>query len=246
MRFIDSHVHLCQYAAIDTLLRGALSCETILLSSGIDKASSLATLTLASQHSHVVSPFVGIHPSEAGREVDLEWILDALAEASGVGEIGLDPKYAEKSPMRDQLRAFEGQVALAEESGKPVQVHSRGAEKECLDVLSSYSLRSVLLHWFQGEGLLGGARDRGYFVSFGPALIQSRKLQGMAASHDPRLVLAETDGPVRFAPLRGASGPSLVPSVVFSLARVWRKSFEESRELVLANSLAYLGAGTKG
>lgn len=246
MRFIDSHLHLSEYPDPRKVIMTAHGCDTLLYSAGVDESSSMTTLRLADSYPAALVPFVGIHPSEAGKSEDLEWVPDALAKAAGAGEIGLDPKYAASSPMKRQVSVFERQISAAERLGKPVQVHSRGAERECLDVLSSSRVGPVLLHWFQGDALLGEVRDRGYFVSFGPAMILSGKLQRMAASVDPHRILVETDGPVGFAALGGASGPSLIPSAVFSLAQVWNTGFQDARELVLENSLAYVGSRTKG
>ncbi len=245
MRFIDSHVHLCEYGDPRGVVAAARACETTLVSSGVDLESSLRTLNLAKEHAGVIRPFVGVHPSEAGKEEDLAWVEEALSTADGVGEIGLDPKYAD-SPMKAQMRVFSELLSAAERAGKPVQVHSRGAESECLDVLSSFRPRAVLLHWFQSEEHLREVGDRGYYVSFGPALLSSGRLQRMVKDHSRALVLVETDGPVPFAALGGASGPSLIPSVVFRIAEIWGTTFQECSTELLANGLAYLGARTKG
>lgn len=228
------------------MLSFARANDMLLLSSGVDRHSSERILGLAREHPDVVQAFVGIHPSEAGKGLDLSWLQSALKDASGAGEIGLDPKYSSLGTESPQMKAFEAQLAAAEKAGKPVQVHSRDAERACLDVLSSIRLKSVLMHWFQGEELVGVIRDRGYFVSFGPALIYSKKLQRIASSSDPRLVLSETDGPVAFEALGGVQGPSLVPSVVFKLAELWRVSFEEGRESISRNGFRYLGVAGKG
>jgi len=58
--------------------------------------------------------------------------------------------------------------------------------------------------------------------------------------------MVETDFPVSFAPLGGARGSWLVPSVLFKLAEVWRMGFEETRETTCRNSLRFLGASEKG
>lgn len=157
----------------------------------------------------------------------------------------MDPKYSEVSPKSPQMAAFLKQLEAVEKMGKPIQVHSRGAEKECLEVLSSFDVNSVLMHWFQGEAELRVADDRGYFVSFGPALLQSKKLQRMASGLDPARVLAESDGPVTFARLGGAGGSSLIPTVVFKLAELWKLTFSEVEQCLLRNSLGYLDTSGK-
>ncbi|MGD1055515.1 MAG: TatD family hydrolase [Nitrososphaerales archaeon] len=245
MRFIDSHVHLCEYREYRPSMNLARSSEAMLLSSSIDRASSMATLEIAKSEPSLVKAFVGVHPSEAGIGDDLEWFEGALHEATGAGEFGMDPNYSEVSPNSLQMTTFVKQLEAVEKAGKPVQVHSRGAEKECLGLLSSYSVKSVLLHWFQGEAELKEADDRGYFVSFGPALLVSRRLQRMASSLDPAFVLAESDGPITFAHLGGAGGPSLVPTVIFRLAELWKLTFSEAGQRLLWNGLRYLDIGGK-
>lgn len=205
----------------------------------------MATLAIAKNEPRLVRAFVGTHPSEAKEGMDFGWFQDALREAAGAGELGLDPKYSEVAPLSLQMTLFMQQLEGAERAVKPVQVHSRGAEKACLETLTSYRVGPVLMHWFQSEVELRGVEDGGYFVSFGPAILQSKRLQRMASSLDPTLILTESDGPVTFRPLGGAGGPSLIPTVVFKLAELWKMTFSESEELLMRNGLNYLGEGEK-
>ena len=244
MRFVDSHLHLGGPDALQALAL-ASSNDTLLLTCGIDQESSWEGVNLAIL-TRTARAFVGVHPSEVLKEPALDWLPGALERASGVGEIGLDPKYSPVGPGSTQVRAFREQLEAAEHAAKPIQVHSRNAEEDCMEALSSFGLKSVLFHWFQDEGRLRRVQDRGYFVSFGPSLVYSKKLQRMAADSARELVLTETDSPVAYVPLGGVSGPSLVPSVVFRLAELWEMTFEEARELVRQNAVRYLGSSEKG
>jgi TatD DNase family protein len=244
VRFVDSHLHL------DTLrgneVRDASGLEMLLFCCGVDKVTSGKTVRTAAQYPEHVKAFVGTHPSEAARERDLEWIAGSLKVASGVGEIGLDPKYSRTGPESAQREVFTTQLEAARRGGKPVQVHSRGAERECLEILETIGPKSVLMHWFQEEILLARVVDSGYFISFGPALINSKKLQRMALECDPRSVLTESDSPVSYGPLGGVHGTSLIPSVVFKLAELWGHAFDETRILTAENALRFLGPAKKG
>ena len=245
--FVDCHVHLVDSVDPGKLLNYAYSTETLLFSVGVDRRSSVSSLSMAREHGAIVRAFVGVHPSESGQERTIEWLEGAAAEASGLGEIGLDPKYAAwEGAMETQVALFEKQLELAERLSLPVQVHSRGAERECLDLLSTYRVERVLMHWFESVDLAGEVAARGYFISFGPAVLYSKRLASVAASFPRELVLTESDGPVSFGPLGGASGPSTVPSVVFRLAALSGEVFEEVRERVLRNALSFLEEGRKG
>lgn len=245
MHFVDSHLHLGEDDASSQAIRFASSAGVRLFSCSVDRSSSETTITMARENPMLISSFVGVHPSEATKQRDIGWIKAAARDASGVGEIGLDPKYSEVAEKSRQMDVFLSQLGIAEELKKPVQVHSRNAERACLNKLGSYRLPSVLLHWFNGEDLLSAAEQRGYFVSFGPSILHSKKLQGMASKYPLELILAESDGPVAFASLKGARGPSLVPTVVFKLAEVKSTPFEEMTAKLAQNSLSYLSAGGK-
>ena len=200
-------------------------------------------LALRRLNPSVVTSFIGVHPSEATSIPNaLEELAPLWEAADGVGEIGLDPKYSEVSPGSAQASLFRGQVEVAERLGKPVQVHSRGAEAACLDVLEGSTVRSLLMHWFESEDLLGRAlRSPRSFVSFGPALLYSKKLRRIAGRCPPEAVILESDGPVAFSALGGAGGPGLVPSVAFKLAEMWGKSLDETAHLLSLNAKSFLG-----
>lgn len=213
----------------------------LLVSCGTDRLTSMQGLALAKLHPETLRAFVGVHPSEAVRSKGLRWLGKAAVEASGLGEIGLDPTYSSVGPRGSQVKVLTAQLELAQKLRKPVQVHSRKAERGALEVLGGFRLTRVLMHWFEGEELLPAVMDGGYYVSFGPALLYSKRLHRMASRYSRDLVLTETDSPVGYSPLGGVHGPSLIPSVVYKLAEIWKVGFEEARATVAANSARFLG-----
>lgn len=247
MAQIDVHIHLADYPEPLEVVRYAQATGSRLLATSTDRASSERNLALAARFGARVEAFVGIHPSEAmvsGGEIPPSWLERALVDALGAGEIGLDPRYSDVSEPSPQMKLFSYQLSLAEKLQKPVQVHTRGAERLSLEGLSSHTLSRVLLHWFESEELAVTAAGKGYYVSFGPALLYSKRLARMASTYPEDLILTESDGPVTFAPLGGTGGPCLVPSVLFRLSELRRKTYQEMSDAVWANSLSYLGAGT--
>ena len=241
---VDSHLHLDATESSASLALAAAS-DMYLFTCGVDRETSEFGIRLSTTE-NAVKAFVGVHPSEALKEGSLRWLPTALGRASGVGEIGLDPKYSAIGVGSTQRKVFLAQLEAAEKGRKPVQVHSRGAEPECLDAMEEFGLKSVLVHWFQSEEILPRVLKTGYFVSFGPSLLYSRRLQRMAASCDPRQVVTETDSPVSYGPLGGVHGPYLVPSVVFKLAELWGSTFEDTRMTISRNALRFLGGTEKG
>jgi TatD DNase family protein len=245
VRFVDSHLHLYD-AEARTQVTLAEATQILLVTCSENQETSSVALRQAEKYPRTVRAFVGVHPSEALKTTSLTWLEQDLRRASGIGEIGLDPKYSDKGPRSAQVNAFLAQLEMAQATRKPIQVHSREAERECLDALAGFTLGTVLMHWYQGEELLQEVMEKGYYTSFGPSLLYSKKLQRMAlfSSHDR--VLTETDSPVPFGPLGGVHGPSLLPSVVFKLSELWGQRFEETRAALTDNAVRFLGAFEKG
>ena len=245
MRFVDSHLHPDGPGGAN-LLATARANQTLLFVCGTDRETSTAALRLANESPETVRAFVGMHPSGATKAGSMSWLPKALEGASGLGEVGLDPKYSATGQESAQMKVLLAQLESAQRLSRPVQIHSRDAERLCLDTLGSFSLKRVLMHWFQAEERLAEVLARGYFVSFGPATIYSKKLQRMAAMCDPSQALTETDAPTPFKPLGGVQGVSLIPSVVFRLAEVWGMGFEDARAALQENAMSFLGPHGKG
>jgi TatD DNase family protein len=241
--FCDAHVHLPAYPEPGAVVADAKRRGMRLVSVGVSVAEVSPGLRLRDESPDTVRCFIGVHPSEAASTPTGLDALSSLWEAAdGVGEVGLDPKYSEVSSGSAQMGLFEAQVGVAGRLKKPLQVHSRDAEGTCLDVLDGYSLGPVLMHWFEGEELLARALSRQRsFVSFGPAVLYSKKLQRMAKRCSPDAVLTESDGPVAFAALGGVGGPGLVPSVAFKLAELWGESLDQAVAQLSLNAKRYLG-----
>jgi len=240
---LDVHVHLPAYADPAGVVAGAKRRGMRLVSVTVSPSEAAPNIALGRENHSTVKAFIGVHPSEAASSPRALEELSLLWEAAdGVGEVGLDPKYSEVSKGSAQLELFVGQVRVAELMGMPLQVHSRGAEAACLDVLEGHSLGPVLMHWFEAEESLGRVLSNPRrFVSFGPALLYSKRLLRMARLCPPESVLVESDGPVSFGALGGSEGPGLVPSVAFKLAETWGRSFEEAVLQLELNADRYLG-----
>ena len=246
MPFCDAHLHLADFTDAEgsiTLARGA---KILLYSASTNLRDSARNLELARGSPDLIKAFVGVHPSDAAKGLDEKELESLSTRAAGVGEVGLDPKYSAVTERSEQLRIFRVQLEIAERLGRPVQVHSRGAGEACLDNLESFDPPSVLLHWFEGSEVAPRAAAEGYYVSFGPAILYSKKLAGIARSYPADLILTESDAPVTYSPLGEAvSGPSLIPSVVFFLSQLLGRGFAETANIVLENSKRYL-EGKKG
>lgn len=213
---------------------------TRLVSCTVKPSEAELNLRLKRDHPDTVVCFLGVHPSDVTPELPSVQLTPMMGLCDGIGEVGLDAKYSDASDGSVQMRCFLDQLELAERWGKPLQVHSRGSERACLEALTSYRLRSVLMHWFEDEERLSEVNSRGYFVSVGPAVLYSKRIRRIATRVAGERLLTESDGPVSFKPIRGSGGPSLIPSVLFALAELRGAEFAAVAETVEDNLRAYL------
>ena len=157
--WIDTHTHLnflkerTPREAIDEAK--SYGVETF-INIGTNTEDHCVVLDLATQHDEVFCT-LGVHPHEAknyGKAKD--YMLTHLNECKmvAVGEIGLD-FYYDNSPREEQKAVFIEQMELAQDHNLPVQIHTRDAELETVEILKSFSGRvKGILHCFSGSRFL--------------------------------------------------------------------------------------------
>ncbi len=246
----DAHCHLTdpQYGEISTQLGAFIQANQILIVCvSMDIQTSIATLSQARQMKDKVIPFVGIHPwtaSTLSAAQSLQHLERLAPDSGGLGETGLDRKYAQTNDQYEAQRlVFASTLKLAEKLEKPISVHSRGSQDDVISALSSYRLKAVNLHWFSGTvEQLRKAVQIGCFFSFGPTVVYSKKSQELLRNTPKDLLLTETDGPVSYgACFRNRMAlPSFLPSVLFSLSSQLKMTFYDVITLVEENFRRYL------
>jgi TatD DNase family protein len=179
MKLIDAHIHLSdkEYAkCADQLVSEAKNSNIVaLVSNSMDFETSIGSLKLAEKHPGTVYPALGIHPWNVNvlKENELEETIQLISEqhqknaVAAIGEIGLDYKY--ETIWEKQLMVFHKMLRLAEKLDLPTIIHSRGTTAQIVDMLPSYNLKHVLLHWFSHPmSALYKAVENGYFITEGP------------------------------------------------------------------------------
>ena len=162
------------------------------------------------------------------KENELEQTLQLISEQHqknavvAIGEIGLDYKY--ETIWEKQLMVFDKMLRLAEKLDLPAIIHSRGTTAQIVDMLPSYNLKRVLLHWFSHPmSALYKAIDYGYFITEGPPVAYSNGIRQVVKKVPLTNFLTETDGPVTYwkTPYNGQlTRPSFIKTVVEAVAEV--------------------------
>ena len=247
--YIDSHIHLSDPAYGPDMKFILKEMEYLKIKAccvSMDVENSFQTLKLA-QQSDLVLPFIGIHPECANDDLEkmIALIENNRARISGIGEIGLDPTYIHNTDdAKRQRHVFETLLSYGEKFNKPISIHSRKSLDDIFEIMTSYSTKHALLHWFDGgKKQLRKAMDMGFFVSYGPVMVYANDKQLLASITDESKILVETDGPVKFSKcFEMKSGQiTFIPSVIFCASKILGKTFDEMTFLLEKNTNSFLG-----
>ena len=247
MKLIDAHVHLsdAEYSDhIDNLIADAKNAGVkALVTNSMDFRTCQNDVKLAQQYPNLVYPALGIHPWNVNvlKENELQNTIDYIqtqkATVKAIGEIGLDNKY--DTIWEQQTMVFDKMLHLAEQLNLPVIIHSRGTTDKIVEMLPSYQLKRVLLHWFSHPmTTLTKAIDKGYFITEGPPATYSNGIREVVEKTPLTNLLTETDGPVTYwkKPFNGQlTKPSFIRNVVEAVADIKKKPAEEVAEQIAEN-----------
>jgi TatD DNase family protein len=233
---IDIHCHINLYLTLEDVIKDAkrVGVEKI-IAVGMSFISLKRILEI-SERSKEIYPSLGIHPEEVRMNKDIETQIDSVIEIirhnkeklCAIGEIGLDHHFVKEAGLYPlQRNIFEKMLSLAQDSKLPVNLHTKGAEKIVFDLLPSYNLPNINIHWYSGpEEFLKLGIERGYYFSITPALSYSPAVKKTVLMVDKEHLLLESDGPVKYAGQLGT--PAMIRDV---LKRIAKLKEIDSREL---------------
>jgi TatD DNase family protein len=255
MKFVDAHIHLSdeEYSeCVDEVVTEARNSNVVaLVSNSMDLETSIRSLKLAEQYSGMVYAALGIHPwnVNALTEEELQQTIELVSEKRqnkaliAIGEIGLDYKYMKI--WDKQLMVFTEMLRLAEKLDLPVIIHSRGTTAQIVEMLPSFNLKKVLLHWFSNPiNALSKVVDNGYYITEGPPTVYSNGIREVVKRIPLTNLLTETDGPVRFfkQPFEGKkTTPAFIPQVVKAMAEIKKVDAAAVAEQIIENFEGFFG-----
>jgi TatD DNase family protein len=251
MRLTDAHVHLSEteYSGhIEEIVADAKNAGVLaLVTNSMDLKSCQNDIKLAEQYPQLVYPALGIHPwnvnflNETEVQDTIDFIEHHKTKVKAIGEIGLDNKY--ESTWGQQTTVFDKMLHLAEQLDLPVIIHSRGTTELIVQMLPSYRVKKVLLHWFSYPlTALSKAMDNGYYITEGPPATYSNGIREVIEKANLTNLLTETDGPVTYwkKPYNGQlTKPSYIRNVVEAIAEIKKLPAEEVAEQIADNFEAF-------
>jgi len=243
---IDIHSHLdhCYFDKdIDQAIDNARNASVkVILTAGVNPESNRKTLELAEKYD-IVKPCLGIYPipvlkkeiEEGGlpfeqKSIDIneeiKFIEKNKNKIAAVGEVGLDYKIIKDS--KEQKSLFQKMIDLAEKINKPIIVHSRKAEADCIDVLQSSKLKKIIMHCFTGKkSLVKKIIDNGWFLTAPTNIIRSAQFQDNVKITPITQLFVETDAPY-LSPFKDKRNePAFVLESYKKIAELKKMEFEE-------------------
>ena len=243
---IDAHAHLLpDYVKnIDILLKNARRAN---LKAIVNCAIELHQFEFARQLDEENDDFIFTTLGFAPQRIkDLNYTdtvnsIQKFPSIVAVGEIGLDYHWVTDSFwQKKQKEAFISLIDLANTLMKPIVVHSRKAETDCIDLLIKHAEQPVLMHCFAGNmNETERVIDQGWIISIPTAVVNRKKHRKIARKIPLENIVVETDTPY-LSPIPGRRNePANVRYAIEEIAKLKEMSIQEIDEVSTRNSIEF-------
>jgi TatD DNase family protein len=249
---VDSHCHLDfadSAAEREAIISRARACgvETMLtISTRLDEFD--AVRVIAEAHAGIWCS-VGVHPHEAKDHAELApqqlVTLAAHPKVVGIGETGLDFHY-DLSPRDIQERVFRAHIAASRESGLPLIIHAREADREVAWILEKERPPPGVMHCFSsGRALAEAALALGFYISISGIVTfrNAEELRAIVRDLPLERLLVETDAPyLAPVPYRGKRNePAYVAATAAAVAELKGIDLQHLAAITSANFFRLFG-----
>src|SRR3989344_1040448 len=250
--YVDVHAHLDMFSKdLDQVIKRAKEKGVFsILTSGVNHYTNLKALEISKKYD-IVNTSLGLYPIDAlAKEVEsegltrdvqpinvdeeLEFIKKNKDKCLAIGEVGLDYAYCED--RFGQKEVFSKVISLVEKINKPIIVHTRKAEKDCVDLLESSRLKKVVLHCFGGNmKLVKRAEDLGFYFSIPSIILRLEHFQTISERVSLNNLLTETDCPY-LSPVAGERNePMNVVLTVKKISEIKNLTEDETKKIIFMN-----------
>lgn len=228
---VDAHFHmekqlLTQWQKLD--IKGIMNCATP------QEYSYGKQLQERFEH---LSLSCGIHPWNV-ETMSWEEMLPYLEDVKIIGEIGMDSIWC-STDLNLQKNMFERQLQYASITQKPVILHTKGQEKEIVELLVHYP-NTYLVHWYSCSDYLDAYRSLSPYFTIGPSVVFDASVQQVVERVDEAHLLVESDGlsAIEWAFAHSVSADAyakVLDDIVAYIAKAKKKSFIEMKVQILQN-----------
>ena len=224
-----SHINMLKEFPIDAAI-GEIENEDIIAIVPSSSPTDIFDVDKVIKKSKNLYGYVGVFPEEVkdfteNTLYDMENIIKNNNKIIGIGEVGLD-YYWDKSFKELQKEVFIKQIKFANDMNLPLNIHSRDAHFDTLEILKKYNKNSIaIMHCFSGS--LEFAKEcikEGIYISLGGVVTfkNAKNAKEVAQNIPLESLLLETDDPyLAPVPYRGKENrPSYVKYVAQEIANL--------------------------
>lgn len=224
-----SHVNMLRETNIDEAIQNAIDNKIVTIVPSSSVQDIFDTDKFIKKYNDVYG-YVGVFLEEVKdfsdkTLSDMEEIIKSNPKIIGIGEIGLD-YYWDKSFKELQKEVFIKQIEFANQMNLPLNIHSREAHLDTLEILKKYNKNSTaIMHCFSGS--LEFAREcikEGIYIALGGVVTfkNAKKTKEVAKNIPLEYLLLETDDPyLAPVPFRGKENqPMYVKYVAEEIANL--------------------------
>jgi len=260
MKLVDVHCHLnhkqFEKDQAQVIERAKKAGVVKMICAGVNPPTNREVLEISKKYPGLVECSFGVYPIdalnvkiEAFEEVglrqtdkfdvddELEWIKKNKDACVAVGEAGLDYKWIQEPAKIKQMKEnFQKVIKLCEKIKKPLIIHSRLAEADCVAMIESSKLKKVNFHCFEGrKSLLRKINDAGWTCSVPAVIIRNRNFETMVQTLNINNLLTETDAPWLSPVVHERNEPANVVHTIKRIATLKGFTEEEVANNILMN-----------
>lgn len=193
---------------------------------------------------------IGVHPDEVGGLNEENFVrMERLAKREkivAIGEIGLD-YYWDNQSHEVQKSWFVRQLKLAKKLGLPVNIHSREAAADTMEIMRTHGqgMKAIIHCYSYSKEMAVEYVRMGYLIGVGGVVTfkNGKRLKETVAEIPLTSIVLETDCPyLSPEPNRGKRNSSKnLPYVVRAIAEIKGVSEEEVTEITEKNAKVFYG-----
>ncbi len=246
---IDTHTHLCDRSfdgdRAEVLARAREAGVGAIVSVSESLEDARKNLRLAVEHP-LLRPAAGLFPTRLDRDEAVElarFIRDSADSWVAIGEVGLDHWKVQAEAERELQREIFGLfIDLALELDLPLNVHSRSAGRQTIDLLLERGAARVHLHAFDGRAAKAEpAVEAGFYFSVPPSIVRSKQKQKLVRRLPLSCLMLETDSPVLGPDPKSRNEPANVRIAARAIAELKGLAEREVNEATTENAVALYG-----
>jgi TatD DNase family protein len=247
MHFIDTHTHLIMLEdSVEAVLDRANDLNIRqFVNIGTNVEDHPQVLQIAQKFYPQVFCTLGVHPHDAKDYDQAKSFMKAHLndkEVIAVGEIGLDYFY-KNSSVEDQKKAFRDQLQISLDYGLPVEIHTRDAEEDTVEILKEFKGQvKGLIHCFTGtQWLADQVLDLGLNISISGVVTfkSADQLREVVKTIPLDRLHVETDAPfLAPQPYRGKKNePAFMLETAKKVAELKQIDLDQLAEVAFQNTL---------